>query len=777
MKYSLTSILIYLLYSSVFLGAQEIIQVKGIIKDSKTQEPLEAVSISVIETKNGTYSNLDGSFEISLQKSDSAWLRFSYIGYKDKTIEIDPVNHERTILIQMSSQLEELSEVIIQANSLREKFNSSNTSVESIDAKDAQVLPALFGEVDIIKTLQLKPGITSGSEGSSNLYVRGGNGDQNLVLLDGVNIYNPSHLFGFFSTFNNDALQSVDIFKGGFPAKYGGRLSSVLDIRTKDPNPEKLSGSGGLGIISSRLMLEGPLMHDKVTFLISGRRTYLDAVTKHINKANEANKEITPIPQYWFYDLNGKISAKINDKNALTLSGHIGSDDFSFKDGRYRTNLDWGNEMGSLQWNHSISQQLLATAAVFTSKYTYDITNSFGPLDLNITSNIADQGLRLNVLFDSKNGHLIQGGIQTIHHRFNIGRYQAGSMVDTLEFSTGSALLGRESAFFIGDQFNPWKKITINLGIRYTKFSSQSRYYHNTEPRFAVSVDLSRRLKIKSSYARMNQYVHLVSNTGISLPTDIWYPTTDRITPQRSDQVVLGMQYLIKPSLMFTNEYYYKALKNQIELKDHAQIFANDDLEEEFSIGNGYAYGSEIGIEKKSGRWTGWMGYTLAWVRRGNFNEIEGGRHFSPKYDRRHDLSFVSSFQFNKKWTASATFVFGSGDKAWLPEGRFYLQDIPEVNGHLPIPVYGTRNTINLPSYHRADIAIVRSFKTKWSTQNFTFSLYNLYNRRNPYFLYLNSTMHTIPNGSGDLEIPVEVSTRQVSLFPVLPSISWNFKF
>ena len=738
---------------------------------------MESVSVFVLEDGPGSYTNEDGRYSIEISEQLPVYIRFSYVGYDPKTLRINTNKQTQEIAVVLSPKGEEITEIVVQANSMRERFQSTNTSVESIDAREAQVLPALFGEVDIIKTLQLKPGISSGSEGSSSLFVRGGSGDQNLVLFDGVNIYNPSHLFGFFSTFNNDALSNVDVFKGGFPAEYGGRLSSVIDVASKKPGNNKISGSGGIGIISSRLTLEGPVVKDKVHFLVSGRRTYIDLFTEMVNKSRADVSDFTPIPRYRFYDLNGKLTARLSDKDMVTFSGYMGADIFGFRTDLISADFDWGNRAGSLNWNHAYSDRLYFNTAVFFTNYKYNISNKAGEFDFNLGSHINDLGARWDLSYDHPGGHFMKAGVHWMQHKFKIGRFQAESVTDNVEFSSGSNPQGHELAAYIRDEFSPWNRIKLNLGLRYSGFAAKGQFYHNVEPRVAVSASLNDRLNLKSSYARMNQYIHLVTNNGVSLPTDVWFPTSNRVKPQTSDQYVIGLNYLIGPSLLLTNEYYYKSFQNQIELKDFSQIFVNDDMESEFTFGDGEAYGTEIGLEKKSGKWTGWIGYTLAWAERGNFTDIEGGDWFPPQFDRRHDLSVVSSYRFNDQWTVSATFVYGSGDKAWLPAGRFYLQDIDQHHNFAVVPIYGKRNSITMPAYHRMDLSVVRTWKASWGSHNLSLSIYNLYDRRNPYFLYLDSELVDLIEGPDHLEVPVKVTAKQVSLFPILPSISWNFKF
>lgn len=759
------------------LHSQDTFTLTGTVIDTINGSPMESVSVFLLETGSGAYTDTDGRFSLSSDTPLPVTLRFSYVGYGQKSIRIVNEDQMLDLVVDLVPQNEQISEIVVQSNSMRERFNSTNTSVENIDARQAQVLPALFGEVDILKTLQLKPGISSGSEGSSSLFVRGGSGDQNLVLFDGVNIYNPSHLFGFFSTFNNDALSSVEVFKGGFPAEYGGRLSSVIDVASKKPGTDQISGSGGIGLISSRLTFEGPLVKDKVNFLVSGRRTYIDLFTELVNKSKADDPEFTPIPRYRFYDFNGKVSARISDQDLLTLSGYMGADVFGFRTDLIAADFDWGNRAASLGWNHAYSDRLYFNTSLFLTNYKYNIANETGEFSFNLGSHINDLGARWDLTYDHPSGHFIKGGLHWMQHKFKIGRLKAESVEDNVEFASGTNPQGHEFAAYVRDEFSPWDNLTVNLGLRYSGFSADNQFYHNLEPRAALTASLSDRLNLKSSYARMNQYIHLVANNGISLPTDIWFPTTDRVKPQISDQYVIGLNYLLGPSLLITNEYYYKSFQNQIELKDHAQIFVTEDMEAEFTFGSGEAYGTELGLEKKSGNWTGWIGYTLAWVQRGEFKDIEDGAWFPPQFDRRHDLSVVSTYQLNDKWTISATFVYGSGDKAWLPAGRFSLQDLNTQNDFAIVPIYGKRNSITMPAYHRMDLSVVRTWKTNWGSNSLSLSVYNLYDRRNPYFLYLDSELVDWVDGPSNMELPVRVTAKQVSLFPILPSISWNFNF
>src|SRR5699024_1603833 len=370
------------------------------------------------------------------------------------------------------------------------------------------------------------------------------------------------------STFTTPALHSVDVYKGGFPAKYGGRLSSVIDVQTKTPDSEKLSGAGGLGLISSRLMLEGPVFSESVSFFISGRRTYVDVFTELANKINEDNENFNPIPQYRFYDLNGKLTARLSPSDLLTFSGYAGADIFSFNNELFQLDFDWGNKAGSLEWSHSFSNRLFSKKTIFVTDYDYLIANNIETFHFDLSSRILDKGFRWDLTYDSPGGHFIQAGAQWIHRQFRLGRLKAGSSSESFDFSSGSDPSGHEWSAFIGDQFNTGDFFKFNFGLRYSGFYSNSKAYHRLEPRAGINAILNDQWSLKSSYARMSQYVHLVSNTGFSLPTDLWYPTTEKVRPQTSDQVVLGVNYLINPSLMLTNEFYYKSMNHQIELKD-----------------------------------------------------------------------------------------------------------------------------------------------------------------------------------------------------------------
>ncbi|MEM1327839.1 MAG: TonB-dependent receptor [Bacteroidota bacterium] len=753
--------------------------VSGRVTDASSGETLIGGTVFSPETQQGTTTNEYGFYSITLPATDSVTLIFSYVGFQN-TVRQLLLAEDLTLNIELGQGIE-LEEVVVKANSFKEQLNSTQMSVEKLDIAEVKLLPALLGEVDILKTLQLKPGIPSGAEGRTGLFVRGGAGDQNLIVLDEAIVYNPNHLFGFFSTFNADAVKDLQLYKGGFPPQYGGRLSSVIDVKLKDGNNKKFSGAGGIGLISSRLTLEGPIQEGKSSFIVSGRRTYVDIFTKAVNRANEDNADFSQIPDYFFYDLNTKVNYQINDKNKVFLSGYFGRDVFGFSSDFFSFNFNWGNATGTARWNHTFSPRLFSNATFTFSDYQYNITNEITGFSFEVGSKIRDANFKYDFYYNLSDQHNIKFGVQATNHEFEVGRLQAGSDDGEISFSAGQNFDGVEFGAYIQDDFIVNTDLTLSGGFRLSGFNNDGKTYIGWEPRLASKYSLNDRLSLKASYARMYQYVHLISNSSVALPTDIWYPSTANVAPQISDQVAAGFSYALGEKYFITNEYYYKWLDNQIDFIDGAQLFFNDNLEEEFAFGDGFAYGGELSIEKREGRLQGWIGYTLAWIRRGNFRgikqDIMEGRYFAPRYDRRHDISIVATYDINRRLKASATWVYGSGDLTWLPQGRVALQDVAGAETKPVIPVFGDRNTFRLPPYHRLDLGLVIKFFPKWGESDLTVSVYNAYDRRNPYFIFLEPEFDVIDTGADLVNVPSRVAAKQQSLFPILPSVTWNFKF
>ncbi|MFN6945012.1 MAG: TonB-dependent receptor [Cytophagaceae bacterium] len=742
-------------------------KLSGYVKDAGFDFELSGAFIEITNLKKGIYADDNGYFEISLP-SDTLHIKVEYLGYKtfQKTIYL---NKDYVLNINLEEEGIELEEVEIKGNKVNENILTTQMSVVRITPKEAALLPAFFGEVDLLKTLQLKPGIQSGGEGTTGLYVRGGGPDQNLFLLDNAIVYNPNHLFGFFSVFNPDAVRNIDLYKGDFPANYGGRLSSVVDVTLREGDKNSFKGSGGLGLISSRLTLEGPIVEDKLSFIISGRRTYFDLITNQINRWQEGQPNFSPIPAYFFYDLNGKISWNVTKKDKITLTGYLGRDQFGYTSRNTNFDFDWGNTVSALTWSHYYNENVSSDVTLFYSDYQYNIENRFRTFSFNLGSGIKNYGAKIDYNHKISPRHTIKYGGQALLHDFEIGRFQAGTNNGGVSLGAGTDLGSSEYGIYITDDFIYSTRLRFNTGLRVSGFYNQGQFYSGLEPRISGRYLVQDNISIKASYARMYQYLHLASNSGATLPTDIWYPSTTLTRPQKSDQLAAGISIDLKDNkYSLTNEVYYKWMDRQIDFKDGANLFVNDELENEFVYGRGWSYGNEIYLEKKSGRTTGWIGYTLSWTWR-QFDEINDGIKFPARYDRRHDISVVAMHKLSKRVTLTGTWIYGTGNAVTLPIGRMVLFDIPPGQATV-VPVYGDRNSFRMPAYHRMDIGLVWKFFRKWGESDLTFSVYNVYNRRNPYFLYFDEEVNANQQSS-------RFVGKQVSLFPLIPSVTYNFRF
>ncbi|UYZ64991.1 TonB-dependent receptor [Hymenobacter weizhouensis] len=754
-------------------------QLNGVVRVSGSGEVLPGATVTVPALQAGATTDEKGAYTLQLPAGRHQVV-VSFIGYDTQTRELNLTRDQR-LNFQLVASGNQLGEVLVEGRgSLQEKLQTPQMSVERLTAREAKLLPALFGEVDLLKTLQLKPGVQNGGEGTSGLFVRGGSADQNLVLLDDALVYNPSHLFGLFSVFNPDAVQSVDLYKGGFPAQYGGRLSSVVDVKMRPGNAEKLTTSGGLGLISSRLTVEGPIVKNKGAFLVSGRRTYFDIFTRQINRLNNDDPEFDPIPDYYFYDLNAKANYKLGAKDELFLSGYLGNDVFGFNSQNgFNFDFSWGNKVGALRWNHVFNRKLFLNTTASVTSYKYSITNKLDQFSFSLASDIRDLTLRTDLDYLPNDRHTLKFGATATSHRFGTGRLQAGSEDGRLGFGSDISYRGEEAALYASDNFRPTEKWQLEYGLRLSGFRSGSQdQYAGLEPRAGVRYSLTPNLTLKSSYALMYQYVHLVTNSGASLPTDVWYPSRGSVRPQRSQQVATGASWLFGDGrFLLTNEVYYKWAQRQIDFRDGAQLFVNEDLDAEFLFGRGWAYGNELYLEKKQGRTTGWVGYTLSWTKRRfppqrGTSGINNGETFFPNYDRRHNLTVVLLHNLNERVQLTGSFVYTSGQATTLPLGRFLFQD---VFGEEPgaVPIYPQRNTYRLAPYHRFDLGVVWKLRpNRWIPESdLTFSAYNAYNRRNPYFVYFDQLRDP------QTDQITGYRARQVSLFPVIPSVTYNFKF
>ncbi|AKQ46048.1 TonB-dependent receptor [Rufibacter radiotolerans] len=762
------SILVLLCLGSA-LRAQDRVTLSGTLRSGATGETLIGAAVTIEGTTTGVETNVNGNYALSVLPGTYR-IQFSYLGFQTQTRELTLSSNTR-LDIELLESSTTISEVVVESerNSFQERLSTPQMSMETLSSREAKLLPALFGEVDIIKTLQLKPGIQSGGEGSSGLFVRGGSSDQNLVLLDDALVYNPSHLFGFFSVFNPDAVRGVELYKGGFPAQFGGRLSSVLDVKLREGNRKEYDVSGGIGLIASRLTVEGPIKKDKSSFLVSGRRTYVDVFTRMINKAKEDDPDFSPIPDYYFYDFNAKATFELGPNDRIFLSGYYGRDFFTFADENFNFNFNWGNRVGSARWAHQFSPRFFVNTTFSASNYEYEIKNELDIFRFSLTSNISDLSLKSDFEYITSEKHHLRFGVAFTDHSFTVGRLEANSQDGSVNVNAGNNYRGQEYGVYVSDDwtFNP--SLTASYGLRLSGFLNDGKNFLGLEPRAALSYRFNETLTLKGSYTRMFQYVHLVSNSGASLPTDIWYPSSPGVKPQRSDQVALGLTKLYKDTYLFSTEAYYKKMNRQLDLRDGAEIFGNNELEQEFVFGSGESYGQEFYVEKKEGKTTGWVGYTLSWTNR-TFPDINEGRTFPTRFDRRHDLSVVAIHEWSKRISATATFVYGTGNAYSLPVQRFVYQDVPGED-YTIIPVYPDRNSFRLADYHRLDLGVVYKLRPKRGSSDLTFSVYNVYNRRNPYFVYFETLK------DDESEQITGFVAKQVSLFPVIPSITYNFKF
>jgi outer membrane receptor for ferrienterochelin and colicin len=743
--------------------------ISGYISDKKTGEKLRNASIFITNKNAGTTSNNYGFYSITLP-SDSLSLIVSYAGYA--TFEkIVFLNMDYRLDIALDAQ-KDLEEVVVKTS--RKPSVQNKTQMSSIDLpiETIKSLPRFLGEVDIIKAIQLLPGVQAGGEGQSGIYVRGGGPDQNLILLDGVPVYNVAHLFGFFSVFNADAVKNVELIKGGFPARYGGRLSSVLDIQMKEGNKNGLHGEAGIGLIASRLTLEGPFKKGKESsFMISGRRTYIDVLAQPFIKAQTDGLNTG----YYFYDLNAKANFKLSAKDHLYISGYTGDDKFyaddKTSDFTNKSGIKWGNTTAVVRWNHEFGNKLFGNLSTHYSKYQFEVgneetsrTNSNEYFKLNYFSGIEDVNVKYDFDFLPSPNHFIKMGTGITFHSYKPGAIQSkesrtGSpSVDTLY--KYKFLTAKETDTYIEDDIKISDKLKTNVGLHFTTFTIGTKTYTSLQPRVSARYLLSKDLSVKASYARMNQYIHLLTNAGLGLPTDLWVPVTERIPAQNSYQVATGIAYNYKNKYEISVEGYYKKMNNIIEYAEGASYLnPTSNWEDKVEVGQGWSYGAEIFLQKKTGRTTGMIGYTLSWTDR-QFEGLNFGNKFPYRYDRRHDLKMAVVHKLSKNIELSADFVYGTGQAISLPSATF-LDD----NGQ-DVQAFEKRNGYRMEAFHRMDVGISFNKQKKNFSRSWIISVYNVYDRRNPFFIYL-----------GKDDATNKPAYKQVSLFPILPSITYQIKF
>jgi len=778
--------LVLFLFTLGIAQAQNKFTISGYIRDSLSSETLIGATVTVKEQGRGVNSNAYGFFSITLPKGDYIMVA-SFVGYLPMEIPISLGKNE-SINFSLFPKSSLSQEIII--SSKRRDVNVKSAQMGQIDLSMNKIrsVPVIFGEVDPLKTLQLLPGVTNAGEGNSGIYVRGGGPDQNLILLDDAVVYNTGHLFGFFSIFNGDAIKNVTLIKGGMPAQYGGRLSSVLDINMKEGNMQKFQVEGGIGTIASRISIQGPLVKDKGSFIISGRRTYVDVLAKpFIRKGSQFFGS-----GYYFYDVNAKANYKISNKDRLYLSGYFGRDVFNFVNNQrsFDINIPWGNATLTARWNHVFNPKLFANTTIVYNDYKFEFGAIQNDFQLQLNSGIRDYNVKTDFDYYVSPKHKLKFGGQYTYHRFTPS--VVSGKQDTTVFSPNNSQVkfAHETALYIEDNWELNDKIKINGGLRWSGFQQLGPYkkytqdadgnkldsteygrfdpvktYGGLEPRLTIRYALNDESSIKGAVTRNFQYIHLVSNAGTTLPTDVWVPSTYRVNPQISWQYALGYYQNFKDNMFESSvEVYYKTMQNQIEYREGYTPSIRDS-EEEFVFGKGWSYGAEFYLNKSRGKFTGWIGYTLSWTWR-KFPQLNGGEKFPAKFDRRHDLSVVGIYELNPKWKFSSVFVYATGNATTLPE-RFYI-----VEGVLS-QEYSKINQYRLNAYHRLDLSATLTPKpnsTKRFKSSWIFSIYNVYSRSNPYFIYFDQT-------GSPYDGSLKVQAKQVSLFPIIPSITWNFKF
>jgi len=774
-------LLLFFVIFPILLIAQNKYTISGYVEDISSNERLLNANIYETISGYGTTTNNFGFYSLTLSEGDIN-IYASYIGYQTQTIRLN-LKKDTLINIHLNSELS-LDEIVITGYKDKPIQEKTQMSVIEIKPEDIEKIPTLLGENDVLKALQLLPGVQGGTEGLNGLYVRGGSPDQNLIILDGVPVYNVSHLMGFVSVFNTDAIKTVSLTKGGFPARYGGRLSSVIEINMKEGNKQEFHGEGSIGLLSSRLTIEGPIVKGKTSFMVSGRRNYIDIFAKPIIKnSNKKSGDDIDLTAY-FYDLNAKINHQFNDKHSLYLSAYLGADafgrDYTENDSNsldyFKTmaDIDWGNTIVALRWNYKINNKLFANTTATYSRFNFDFTagqednyeEQLNIFSAKYRSEISDFSGKLDFDYRPNPNHYIRFGIGNTYHTYNPGALAIrGNFEDddlTVDYKQTKEY-SNEYFAYLEDEMT-LGKLKANIGVHASGFTIKDQTYTSVQPRVGLRYLVSDNISIKGSFATMTQYINLLTNESIGLPTDLWVPSTEKIKPQNSWQGAIGIATTLKEKFEISLEGYYKEMSNVISYKEGANFFnIEENWEDKITQGNGKAYGVELFLQKKKGKTTGWIGYTLAWNFR-QFDEINSGVEFPFKFDRRHDFEAVVIHKFNKRIHLSGTWVYGTGNAISLTEATYttYSQSMGSNN----INIIGSKNSYRMAPYHRLDLGIEFIKKKKWGERAWILGVYNVYMHANPFYIYLGYDFET-----------EQQQYRQVSLLPLVPSISYRFKF
>lgn len=762
-------LLFFIIPLSVF--AQERHTLSGYLRDGATGEALGYATVYASENHTGVSTNEYGFFSITLPAGNYCF-NFSYIGYQEQKDTV-LLNRDISLNIELMQETTSLGEVKVVGKAVDDRVRQNETGTVKLDVKQLNVIPILFGEQDILKTIQLLPGVSPAGEGSSGFFVRGGNVDQNLILLDDAPVFNPSHLLGFFSVFNSDAIRDLKLYKGGVPARFGGRASSVMDIRMKEGSMKDYRFAGGIGLISSRFTAEGPIVRDRSSFMVSGRRTYADLFLPFSpNSDIQGNK-------LYFYDLNLKGNLIINDNNRLFLSGYFGRDVMKASD----FGLNWGNKVGSLRWNHQFSPSLFLNTTLVINDYNYrtegDIDGEF-----SLTAGIKDFSIKQDYTISLYPDISLLFGFISTFHQFKPGEVSSSS-VNIPSFKIDEKK-GLENAIYVFAEQHLFPKWTIGYGLRFSLFSrigpgTETEYdddaniisevefpkgefyrnYFGLEPRVNLSRLLSDNASLKFGYNRMFQYIHLLSNSSAGTPIDYWLPSSNNIKPQIVSQFSAGyFKELSQAKYDYSIEAYYKFMDNQIDYRNGADVFLNEDAEAELLFGIGRSYGIEGLFRKNQGKLTGWVAYTLSRTEK-QIDEINNSEWYPARQDRTHDLSIVVNYQLGSRWSVSSTWVYYTGNAVTFPSGKYAM------DGNI-VSYYTSRNGYRMPAYHRLDLGANLLLKKRENyVSELTFGIYNAYGRKNAYFYQFRTK-------EGDT---LETEAVKVYLFSVIPSITWNFRF
>ena len=779
----------------VFSALAQQYTVSGRVKDASNGETLLGATI-LVKGGGGAITNEYGFYSISLEKG-TYQLTYKYLGYKDE-VKTVVLNDNQTINIELLTTANVIGTAVVSAKALEKRVENKKISVVKMETAKIKEIPVIFGEVDILKTITLLPGIQSAGEGNSGFNVRGGSQDQNLILLDEATVYNASHLLGFFSVFNGDAVKDLEVYKGGIPAKYGGRLSSIVDIKMRDGNAKKFAAIGGIGTISSRLTLEGPIVKDKSSFMIAGRRSYADMFLPLAPDETIQNSKL------FFYDLNLKANYELSDKDRLYVSGYFGRDVLGLSE---LFGINWGNATATLRWNHLVNEKMFVNTSLVYSDFNYGVDINFADnASFGLDQSINDIYIKSDwTNFINQKSELNFGG-QVIYHRFNPGLFAPNNEESALIFTEIQIEKRKalESGWYIDHEYKHSTRLNFRYGLRlstfsniggseytYTKdpdtnepisalttrdsFGSSEIYntYAGLEPRASVSYNLNSTLAIKGSYNRTFQYVQQATNTASSFPTDQWFSANKNIKPQRADQVAVGLFKNFDLGLETSAEIYYKWMDNQIDYRDNADLAFNENLDGELLTGDGWAYGAEFYVAKTEGNSSGFISYTWAKTMR-QINGISGDNPYVAGFDRRHNVSVVFTQKFSKRLLATASFVFASGQPLTTPVSKYFYNGEWQTNYNDQ-----KRNNFRLPAYHRADIGVTLKSKEKPDKRfksNWNFSIYNLYNRENPYALYFREIQDADLVKFPDAQVG-NTGAFQTTLFKIIPAITWNFEF